>query len=135
MAQNINMYSYVAASNPYFAKSLLHKFGYVVEKDQPLGSALQQLVAYEGEPALMAIVENNPDKELFMEYFEKSMPKKEADCGCNNGNNKLFDYMNFSGQIQAAAQLQENKKTTTETSLMVLAGAMLIAFAIISKKL
>ena len=43
--------------------------------------------------------------------------------------------MNFSGQIQAAASLQDNKKTTTETSLMVLAGAMLIAFAIISKKL
>lgn len=134
MAQNINMYSYVAASNPYFAKSLLHKFGYVVEKDQPLGSALQQLVAYEGEPALMAIIENNPDKELFLEYFEKSMPKKE-DCGCDKKTDKLFDYMNFSGQVQAAAQLQDNKKTTTETSLMVLAGAMLIAFAIISKKL
>jgi hypothetical protein len=130
----INMYSYVAASNPYFAKSLLHKFGYVVEKDQPLGNALQQLVAYEGEPALMSIIENNPDKELFMEYFEKSMPKKE-DCGCNKGSDKLIEYMNFSGQIQAAASLQENKKTTTETSLMVLAGAMLIAFAIISKKL
>jgi len=128
------MYSYVAASNPYFAKSLLHKFGYVVEKDQPLGNALQQLVAYEGEPALMAIIENNPDKELFMEYFEKSMPKKE-DCGCNKGNDKLIEYMNFSGQIQAAAQLQENQKTTSQTSLMVLAGAMLIAFAIISKKI
>jgi hypothetical protein len=130
----INMYSYVAASNPYFAKSLLHKFGYVVEKDQQLGNALQQLVAYEGEPALMAIIENNPDKELFMEYFEKSMPKKE-DCGCNKGNDKLIEYMNFSGQIQAAAQLQENQKTTSQTSLMVLAGAMLIAFAIISKKI
>ena len=128
------MYSYVAASNPYFAKSLLHKFGYVVEKDQQLGNALQQLVAYEGEPALMAIIENNPDKELFMEYFEKSMPKKE-DCGCNKGNDKLIEYMNFSGQIQAAAQLQENQKTTSQTSLMVLAGAMLIAFAIISKKI
>lgn len=134
MPQNINMYSYVAASNPYFAKSLLHKFGYVVEKDQQLGNALQQLVAYEGEPALMAIIENNPDKELFMEYFEKNMPKKE-DCGCNKGSDKLIEYMNFSGQIQAAASLQDNKKTTTETSLMVLAGAMLIAFAIISKKL
>lgn len=128
------MYSYVAASNPYFAKSLLHKFGYVVEKDQQLGNALQQLVAYEGEPALMAIIENNPDKELFMEYFEKSMPKKE-DCGCNKSGNQLIEYMNFSGQIQAAAQLQENQKTTSQTSLMVLAGAMLIAFAIISKKI
>ena len=101
---------------------------------QQLGNALQQLVAYEGEPALMAIIENNPDKELFMEYFEKSMPKKE-DCGCNKGNDKLIEYMNFSGQIQAAAQLQDNQKTTSQTSLMVLAGAMLIAFAIISKKI
>jgi hypothetical protein len=42
--------------------------------------------------------------------------------------------MNFSGQVQAAQQSVENKRLTSETSLMVLAGAVLIAFAIMSKK-
>jgi hypothetical protein len=42
--------------------------------------------------------------------------------------------MNFTGQLAAVQQVAENKKVTTETSLMVLAGAMLIAFAIITKK-
>jgi hypothetical protein len=133
MANNVNMYGYVAASNPYFAKSLLHKYGYVVDKEQPLGMALQQLVAYEGEPALMEIVENNPDKELFMEYFDKKFPRKKEDCGCEKESVKLIDYMNFSGQMQAA-QVADNKKITTETSLIVLASAVLIAFAIILKK-
>jgi hypothetical protein len=42
--------------------------------------------------------------------------------------------MNFTGQLAAVQQLQENKKITTETSLMVLAGAVLIAFAIVTTK-
>ena len=67
----VNMYTYVAASNPYFAKSLAHKYGYEFDKDQRLDTVLQQLVSYEGEPALMEIVENHPDKELFLEYYNK----------------------------------------------------------------
>jgi hypothetical protein len=42
--------------------------------------------------------------------------------------------MNFTGQIEAAKQTAENRRLTQETSLMVLAGAVLIAFAIMSKK-
>ena len=47
---------------------------------------------------------------------------------------ELNTYMNFSGQLAAIQQTAENKKITSETSLMVLAGAILIAFAIITKK-
>jgi hypothetical protein len=40
--------------------------------------------------------------------------------------------MNFSGQLQATQQQsQENKSLTTQTSLMVFAGAIIIAIAII----
>jgi ATP-dependent protease HslVU (ClpYQ) peptidase subunit len=42
--------------------------------------------------------------------------------------------MNFSGQVVAANQTAENRRLTQDTSLMVLAGAVLIAFAIMSKK-
>ena len=73
----VNIYSYTAASNPYFVKSLAHKYGYEYQKDQTLASVLQQLVSYEGEPVLMEIIENSPDKDLFMEYFEKKYAKKE----------------------------------------------------------
>lgn len=129
----VNIFSYTAASNPYFVKSLAHKYGYEYQKDQTLASVLQQLVSYEGEPVLMEIIENSPDKDLFMEYFEKKFAKKEEDKKVAQPN-ELATYMNFTGQLAAVQQLQENKKITTETSLMVLAGAVLIAFAILTTK-
>lgn len=129
----VNIYSYTAASNPYFVKSLAHKYGYEYQKDQSLATVLQQLVSYEGEPVLMEIIENSPDKDLFMEYFEKKYAKKEEDKKVSQPS-ELTSYMNFTGQLAAVQQLQENKKITTETSLMVLAGAVLIAFAIVTTK-
>ena len=132
MSSIANIYSYTAATNPYLVKCMAHKYGYSFDKDQALGSVLQQLVAMEGEPVLFEIIENNPDKDLFMEYFEKKHGKKEE----NNNKEKdksleLMQYMNFSGQAQAM-QIAENKRITTETSVMVLAGAVIIALAILT---
>jgi hypothetical protein len=129
--QRVNIYAYIAASNPYFAKSLAHKYGYEFDKEQSLSSVLQQLVSYEGEPAFMEMIDNHPDKELFMEYFEKKYAKKEEK---TDSVKEISSYMNFTGQIEAAKQTAENRRLTQETSLMVLAGAVLIAFAIMSKK-
>jgi len=127
----VNIYSYTAAANPYFVRSLAHKYGYEFDKTQSLTSVLQQLVTFEGEPALFDIIEANPDKDLFMEYFTKKYNKKDD----KKEDTKPFDaYLNFSGQLASIQQTAENKRITTETSLMVLAGAVLIAFAIISKK-
>jgi hypothetical protein len=131
MPSNVNIYTYTASANPYFVKSLAHKYGYTFDRDQSLSSVLQQLVSMEGESVLMEIVENNPDKDLFMEYYEKKYAKKQEE---KKEDSKLLEYMNFSGQIQAAQQTADNKRLTSETSIMVLAGAILIAFAIISKK-
>lgn len=127
----VNIYSYTAAANPYFVRSLAHKYGYEFDKTQSLSSVLQQLVTFEGEPALLDIIEANPDKDLFMEYFEKKYQKKDE----KKEDSKPFDaYLNFTGQLASIQQTAENKRVTTETSLMVLAGAVLIAFAIIAKK-
>lgn len=128
MTQGANIYSYTAVTNPYFVKCIAHKYGYTFEKTQPLGTVLQQLVAMEGEPVLMEIIENNPDKELFMDYFNKKYPQLKEDT--KNDTKGIIDYMNFSGQ--QAMVIAENKKITTETSVMVLAGAVIIALAIIS---
>lgn len=125
----VNIYSYVAASNPYFVKCLAHKYGYTFDKSQRLGSVLEQLVAMEGEPVLMEIIENNPDKELFYDYFQKKFPKKEEDK--KESTPSFMEYMNFSG-AQSAMTLAENKRITTETSIMVLAGSVIIALAILT---
>lgn len=132
----VNIFNYTAAANPYFVKSLAHKYGYEFDKDQKLDTVLQQLVSYEGEPVMMEIIENNPDKELFMDYFEKKYGKKEETISSNdNSSTKLLEsYMNFSGQLQSAQITAENKNLTTQTSVMVLLGAVLISFAIMFKK-
>ena len=130
-----NIFSYTAASNPYFVKSLAHKYGYEFDKDQPLSSVLQQLVTMEGEPVMVEIIENNPDKELFMDYFEKKYKKKEEDRPQPMyAETRVLEYMNFTGQIQAAQQTAENKILTNNTNLMVIFGAALIAAAILYKK-
>jgi len=131
MPSNVNIFTYTASANPYFVKSLAHKYGYTFDRDQSLSSVLQKLISMEGETVLMEIVENNPDKDLFMEYYDKKYDKKQED---KKEDSKLLEYMNFTGQIQAVQQSADNRKLTSETSLMVLAGAVLIAFAIISKK-
>lgn len=138
MSNHINIYAYTAASNPYFVKSLAHRYGYEFDKDQKLSSVLQQLVSYEGEPVLMEIIENNPDKELFMDYFEKKYGKKPEGCSCATsgvGSNKgvMDAYMNFTGQMQAQAQQQvmENKMLTSQTTFMVILGAAMISGALI----
>jgi len=128
----INIYSYIAATNPYFVKSLAHKYGYEFDKDQQLSTVLEQLVSYEGEPVLIEIIENHPDKELFNEYFKKNNAKNKDDDKKQNFD--IGTYLNFSGQIEAVKQSVENKQITSQTSLMFLAGAMIIAFAIITKK-
>ena len=68
-----------------------------------------------------------------MEYFEKKHMNKDGD-KANAPQPELAGYMNFTGQLAAIQQTAENKKLTSETSLMVLAGAIIIAFAIITKK-
>jgi hypothetical protein len=132
----VNIFNYTAAANPYFVKSLAHKYGYEFDKDQKLDTVLQQLVSYEGEPVLMEIIENSPDKDLFMDYFEKKYGKKEETVNSNDNNNTkiLESYMNFSGQLQTAQMTAENKSLTAQTSVMVLLGAVLISFAIMFKK-
>jgi hypothetical protein len=84
----------------------------------------------------MEIIENSPDKDLFMDYFEKKYGKKEETVHSNeNSSTKMLEsYMNFSGQLQTAQMTAENKSLTAQTSVMVLLGAVLISFAIMFKK-
>ncbi len=129
--KRVNIYSYTAATNPYFVKALAHKYGYEFDRDQPLPSVLEQLVSYEGEPVLTEIIDNHQDKDLFFEYFTKKIGSRDDE---KKSAVDIGTYLNFSGQIEAVKQSVENKQLTSQTSMMVLAGALLIAFAIITKK-
>lgn len=126
----MDLYTYTATNNPHLAKSLLHKFGYSannVKTNEDLGICLRQLVSREGESAFFDILENHPDKGVILEMYNsqnKESNKKDSNsCSCCQKN-----FMNFSGQ--------ENKPSTIskETSVYILASALILAAAIISKK-
>jgi hypothetical protein len=130
----MDIYTYVASSNPYQAKAILHKYGYSirdVKDSKDLGVCLKSLVALEGEDAFNDIIENHPDRGLLFEVKEKSIGEQYANldgskkCNCNCSKNDA-EYLNFIGSSAS--------KSVKETSVYILAAALLLAAAIIVKR-
>ena len=130
----MDIYTYVATSNPYQAKSILHKYGYSakdVQTDEDLGYCLKKLVAYEGENAFNDVLSSHPDKEVIMEKYSSDVKDNKSeykncsgDCSCNR--KAEHQYMNFSGV--------DANKSSNQVSVFILVSALLLATAIIVKK-
>jgi hypothetical protein len=129
----MDIYTYVASSNPYQAKAIIHKYGYSaknVKDNSDLGICLKKVVAYEGENAFNDVLDSHPDKNVLIEKFS-SENKKEANfsnangCGCKSHD---MQYMNFVGNES------QNKSSTKEIGIIIIASALLLASAIIVKK-
>lgn len=138
----MNVYQYIAESNPHFAKGILHKYGYHatnIRNNKDLGECLKKLVSVEGEGAFNEIMDKHPDKEVIMEMFA---PKKEvysnmdgatasadkrncSSCACASCQGRTQNhYMNFDGG--------SSKSSTTE--IAILAGSIIVAIALLSKR-
>ena len=132
----MDLYTYVATSNPYQAKAILHKYGYSmqnVRNESDLGVCLRKLVAYEGEGAFSDILDSHPDKNVIVEMYGN---KTKLDGTCKNGQcdcssckaKEIQQYLNFSGTNETT------NKSIKEFSIYILSAALLLAAAIISKK-
>ena len=126
----MNVYNYVANSNPYVAKEICNNFGYKIVDKNNMGENLKKLVVNEGEPALKMILDNHPDKDIILElYSDLNTPK--LDCAsCTKNNAPVEKFLNADGLIEPT------KARTVENnfSIVFLAGITVLAFAIISKK-
>lgn len=131
----MDIYTYIATSNPYGSRAILHKYGYGirgVSNAKDLGKCLQQLVQKEGESAFYDVLDHHPDKELLAEYQELKQAKKEPQphsnaCGCGG-----TAYMNFAGAMQTAASTNQNN-SSREFSGYIIAAALILGAAIIAK--
>ena len=130
----MNFYEYIAKANPVGAKSVIQQFGYRVVDGRRMGDNLRMLVAQEGEPALRAIAELHPDKELLLDVFAP----KDGDCGCKN---KSESFMGADGLLSSAVlnnnqqQAQsDSTKLAMQTNTMLIAATIIIAAAIIVSK-
>ena len=131
----MDLYTYVASSNPYQAKSILHKYGYSaqgVQTEEDLGVCLKKLVAYEGHDAFNDVLSSHPDKEVLIEKYllENKKEDNHKDCNCHSCNHKKeLQYMNFNGMAESISN-----KSKSEVSVFILVSALLLATAIIVKK-
>ena len=133
----MDLFTYVASSNPYQAKAILHKYGYSIvdaKDEKDLGICLKKLVAYEGEKALNDILDSHPDKGVILEKYstDKKSDSKNCDggsCSCQSCRMKELQYMNFSGN-----QDNQNNRSVKEVGIFVISAALLLAAAIIVKK-
>ena len=66
----MNVFKYVAESNPNGAVQIIISFGYDVINTSDLGKSLSELVAEVGEPAFKKVMDNHPDKDVILEFQE-----------------------------------------------------------------
>jgi hypothetical protein len=124
----MNVYDYVANSNPSQAKSIITSFGYKV-KGKDMGQNLKQLVSLEGEPALKMVMDNHPDKEIILEMFQVENEPMQCEV-CKE--REMFDrFLNATGGDNT---ISDAKKSENNFNVVFLAGAMLVSFAILSTK-
>lgn len=131
----MDLYSYVAQSNPYQAKAIIHKYGYStkgVKDSDDLGICLKKVVAYEGEDVFYDVLDSHPDRDVIVERYLINAKKNDDDKKCNcsgHGCSCHRDrYMNFNGNPDTPS------KSVRDTSMYIMAAALLLAAAIIVKK-
>jgi hypothetical protein len=126
----MDVYKYIAESNPEVAKNVIESFGYEYANTPDMG--LSQLVAREGETALKKIMQNHPDKDIIIEMFSE---KQVTPCGCGCGTRKQEGFLNVSGND--APKEKDNSGTSMiaqQTNAMILVSALFIFTALIIKK-
>jgi hypothetical protein len=136
------MYKHIAESNPRAAYALCQKYNYnVLDVKTPahLGICLQQLVAAEGESALIDVVKIHPDRGVILEVegqtknfdgnsnFFNASGARPCNCGCKNCNGEEKKYLNFSGP-------EENGKSKSDNTATVFMAAMFMTVAVLALK-
>lgn len=141
----MNVYEYVAESNPQVAERIMNSFNYDVINSPDMG--LSQLVDKVGESALQKVMENHPDKDIILEMFSKPEETKSGSCNCdscrnkNNKNDDHLNYLNFKGNgiVPSATVAPANDPNTNthllanQTNVILVVSALFIATALILK--
>jgi hypothetical protein len=142
----MNVYEYVADSNPRVAEQIMNSFNYDAVNSSDMG--LSQLVDKVGETALQKVMENHPDKDIILELFSKKEDEKSGSCNCDsckNKNRNNDDYLNYLN-VTGSGKVAPLPPTTTpndasgnthllanQTNVILVVSALFIATALILK--
>jgi hypothetical protein len=138
----MNIYYYIASSNPDACLNFCHNYGYVhrdINSLEDLSDCMQEVVAAEGESAFSELLKLHPDKGAILETFSgrrmalgydgslEAMPisyvpphKKSCDCECNKS-------IGANGETKLGG-------SSTQTNTFIIAAALLLSVAIITRK-
>ena len=125
----MDVYKYVAESNPIVAQGIIESFGYEHANTPDMG--LSQVVAKVGEPALKKVMENHPDKEIILEMFSD---KQTSTCGCGCGARKQEGFLNADGNFAKEKESTSSSMIAQQTNAMILVSALFIFTALMIKK-
>ena len=125
----MDVYKYVAESNPIGTQGIIESFGYEHANTPDMG--LSQLVARVGEPALKKVMENHPDKEIILEMFGTNQDTT-CKCGCNSKRHEGF--LNANGGEVAKEKESTSSMIAQQTNAMILVSALFIFTALMIKK-
>lgn len=130
----------IARRNPAESIAVIKSFGYKITDTSNLGRSLSELVANEGEPALIKVMSIHPDKDLILELFGTKEEPKKSSCACGGGcsgcgSKKHDSFMNASGNF--ANEQKDPKENTNilahQTNAILIVSALFIATALIIK--
>ena len=129
----MTIYDYIANSNPSASSRIINSFGYSVSDPSDMSSNLRYLVTQEGEPALKAILDAHPDKDIIIETFGTPKMEPQTSCNCKGRNCSCGrgDFANASGSENGITQAS---MSAHQTNVFLFAAALILAVAIITKK-
>lgn len=129
----MTIYDYIANSNPSASSRIINSFGYSVSDPNDMSSNLRYLVTQEGEPALKAILDAHPDKDVILEAFSAPEVEPKMSCNCKGRNCSCGrgDFANASGSENGITQAS---MSAHQTNVFLFAAALILAVAIITKK-
>ena len=130
----MNVYSYIAESNPDGCYEICKKYGFFQVADvREMSDVLQTIVGMENEDAFKDVMDLHPDKEVILELFEKksdgAMTKQECDT-LKTLNADGRQRLRQRRRIFAANGQQQGSASQTNTYILV--GAIIVALAIVS---
>ena len=132
----VDIYTYIAYSDPYGARALISSHGYALADDsddpESLAQQLTELVADNGEPALIKLLKMHPDRDAILEYCadqESAGGKDEKKgCGCDKCKEKLLEnYIkpNNDNQSHSIMSLHQG-------NIFLIAAALILGVAVIA---
>lgn len=145
-----SIFEYIALSDPRKAASVVNRFGYKFTTDRmnpkQLGALLRDLVAKEGQPAMLALLEIHPDKDVILEQFSSSGCgcNGEKDCKCSSSGNKMMNATGPADPVMQSAVINSNSnavmasadanKLAAMNNGLIIAAALLISTLIFLNK-